>query len=533
MASRLFRRNKKHKTKNAAQPPTLPPHLSFQWAATNDGGSTLLRPPLDADDEALLETFLPGLRTYEPWEDEGGNYATVITPAIAARDRGKVEAALATAWVESGEDLAARFAAGAAPRPAAAALGRGLFHWGQTEDGHGTTIAPPLSPGECAAIQDLFSDPLNFAAGVERTTIRPHIAEVDLPLLEEVLLEHWQRAGVAAPAANGRQIGVGDAEPAGRQIGVVDAEPAAPPRPAEFAPTELAIVFTPAAMAKYQYMATAQGGRTEVGGFGVHTLRTRGDKRTLYVTEFVTVAQTVSPARCTFDPDAVNDLTTARCLADASFNPNQLLAVWCHTHPDFGVSPSGIDWATFADHDGADYAAMVILNKKGETSGHIRFNTPFGPAIYEVPVTVDYEATAESAAGFDPAAWAAEFQANLAPAIAAWEQSCTAGWGGWGSWQSKSAQQGRGRGGTAWAGTAAKDARPAPRDLLGERLGAVAPGAGADAAGAQGLVYTDIERPHRGRRAAGLETFGDLGDLTEQELDLAFEMHLDREAAIP
>jgi hypothetical protein len=116
------------------------------------------------------------------------------------------------------------------------------------------------------------------------------------------------------------------------------------------------------------------------------------------------------------------------------------MACWCHTHPGASVTPSGIDWDTFAGHDSADWAAMIILGKDGRIGAHVRMKHAMGTAIKEVTATVAWEdmATPEVASRIDPAAWAAEYEANIWPSARRFHPDLRPpSWGDdvfWGGW---------------------------------------------------------------------------------------------------
>lgn len=181
------------------------------------------------------------------------------------------------------------------------------------------------------------------------------------------------------------------------------------------------VVFDVGPYLKYMFLCNYAGGRTEVGGYGLH--RREGlDGEVIRVHDFRTVLHLeASPAFCSLDLEAAQDEVVKEYMADPSINPKDVLGVWCHTHPDFGLNPSAVDWSTFAGLvapagiGGADYAVMVIANKRGDVAAHLRQATAFGFVVTPVPVQVDWSTV--GAATIDTAAWAAEYDRNVAPAI--------------------------------------------------------------------------------------------------------------------
>lgn len=163
-------------------------------------------------------------------------------------------------------------------------------------------------------------------------------------------------------------------------------------------------------------MCHARGGHTEVGGYGVHEIVGRFNN-VIYIKDFVTVRQKVDPAFCSLDPDHANRLMVEMCTADEHFNPNQLLACWCHTHPGTSVTPSGTDWDTFADHNAADWAAMIILGKDGSLGAHIRQKGVMWEPVKAIVVDVDWEnmGSPDVAARITPRAWEEEYVRNIWP----------------------------------------------------------------------------------------------------------------------
>jgi hypothetical protein len=161
-------------------------------------------------------------------------------------------------------------------------------------------------------------------------------------------------------------------------------------------------------------MSVAFGGHTEVGGYGIHDPIDPADLR-IYVSDFVTVRQAVDPCFCSLDTDHASELLLKLCEEDEDFNPNRMMALWCHTHPGDSVTPSGVDWETFAGHAGSDWAGMIILGRDGRLGAHIRQRGALGGSVKEVHVSVDWEHMDECATPIDPEAWKDEYVENVWP----------------------------------------------------------------------------------------------------------------------
>src|SRR5262245_15828093 len=99
------------------------------------------------------------------------------------------------------------------------------------------------------------------------------------------------------------------------------------------------LTFAPLAWLKLQYFCHA--GPTEIGGFGISSAMDF-----LYVEEFATLRQSVSPVSVRFADDAVADFFDQG--VDRGLSPSRFGRIWCHTHPGSSVTPSGMDEETFA-----------------------------------------------------------------------------------------------------------------------------------------------------------------------------------------
>ncbi|MBY0528008.1 MAG: hypothetical protein K2R98_31715 [Gemmataceae bacterium] len=172
------------------------------------------------------------------------------------------------------------------------------------------------------------------------------------------------------------------------------------------------VTFAPLAWLKLQYFCHA--GPTEIGGFGI----ARADQP-LYLEEFITVRQHVSPVSVRFVDDAIADYFD-RC-TDRGLSPQCFARVWCHTHPGASVTPSSTDEETFLRSFGrCDWALMFILGRTGRTYARLAFTAGPGAAL-ELPVTVDWSAWPDSLNrpwGVVRERWQQEYAAHieLAPA---------------------------------------------------------------------------------------------------------------------
>jgi hypothetical protein len=305
-----------------------------------------------------------------------------------------------------------------------------VFSWVSSPTGNSVVLTPWLTTAECAVVQEQFKTTLSFGA-IDNpkwgtgTAISPSIAPENRERVERVLLAYWTQRQIdplLRPRHRPRQAGnaastgatrTGDRCMPGFTQGSLFSTSTPPERAKRPEPR---IVFSPAAYLKYSFMCHAHGGHTEVGGYGVHELRGDWDN-VIYIREFVTVRQQVDPAFCSLDPAHANELVVERCMADPDFNPNQLLACWCHTHPSGSVTPSGTDWSTFDEHGAADWAAMIILGTGGQLGAHIRQRGSLSPSIKSVDITVNWGAFGDGdvIARIRPQEWEEEYLRNVWP----------------------------------------------------------------------------------------------------------------------
>ena len=170
------------------------------------------------------------------------------------------------------------------------------------------------------------------------------------------------------------------------------------------------LTFAPLAWLKLQFFC--QTGTTEIGGVGISAARDL-----LYVRDFVTVPQHVTPVTVSFDDAAVADHFDA-CV-DRGIKPCRCGRIWLHTHPGSSVTPSGTDEETFARVFGAcDWSVMFILGRTGHTYARLAFSA--GPGgQFLLPVQVDWPAWPEALLEKENslevviAGWRQEFAANI------------------------------------------------------------------------------------------------------------------------
>jgi proteasome lid subunit RPN8/RPN11 len=162
-------------------------------------------------------------------------------------------------------------------------------------------------------------------------------------------------------------------------------------------------------------MLFLHAGDTEVGGFGV----SRADDDLLYLEEFVTVRQRVTPVTVAFDDAAVADYFDDR--VDAGQPPSRFARVWVHTHPGDSPDPSVTDEQTFARVFGpSDWAVMLIVSRTGRTYCRLSFSAGPGGCVL-LPVRVDWtrwpEVLLDAAEGLGTLfeRWMDEYGSNVYP----------------------------------------------------------------------------------------------------------------------
>jgi len=163
----------------------------------------------------------------------------------------------------------------------------------------------------------------------------------------------------------------------------------------------LALRFCPTAWAKLLYFRDRTD--NEVGGFGI----TKADDL-LYVTDFITVKQEVTPVSVKFDDESVADHFEDQ--VDLDRKPEQFARIWIHTHPGSFAEPSATDEDTFKKAFGTcQWSLMFIVAEDNKTYARFSFNVGPGGQI-RIPVEVDY---ANEFGPSDKEKWDAEYQANV------------------------------------------------------------------------------------------------------------------------
>lgn len=142
-----------------------------------------------------------------------------------------------------------------------------------------------------------------------------------------------------------------------------------------------ALRFSPTAWAKLLYLRDKS--ENEVGGFGISAA-----DDLLYIQNFVTVKQEVSPVSVKFNDEAVGMFFDTQ--VDLGRKPEQFARVWLHTHPGDSPEPSSTDEATFKRVFGScQWAIMAIIARDSSTYARLSFNIgPSGQIL--IPTEVDY-----------------------------------------------------------------------------------------------------------------------------------------------
>ena len=143
----------------------------------------------------------------------------------------------------------------------------------------------------------------------------------------------------------------------------------------------LALRFSPTAWAKLLYFRDKSD--NEVGGFGI----TDPDDL-LFVREFITVKQEVTPISVRFDDSAVADFFDNQ--VDLGRKPEQFARLWLHSHPGGSPEPSAIDDDTFERVFGnCQWAVLFVVAQNNNTYARLRFNVGPGGQVL-IPTKIDY-----------------------------------------------------------------------------------------------------------------------------------------------
>jgi proteasome lid subunit RPN8/RPN11 len=166
-------------------------------------------------------------------------------------------------------------------------------------------------------------------------------------------------------------------------------------------PVASTLRFSPTAWAKLLYLRDQS--EDEVGGFGISAA-----DDLLYVQDFVTVSQEVSPVSVKFDDEAVGKFFDEQ--VDLGRKPEQFARVWLHTHPGDSPEPSSTDEATFKRVFGScQWAIMAIVARDSSTYARLSFNIGPGGQIL-IPTEVDYS---RDFGPSDHPRWDAEYAAHV------------------------------------------------------------------------------------------------------------------------
>jgi proteasome lid subunit RPN8/RPN11 len=166
-------------------------------------------------------------------------------------------------------------------------------------------------------------------------------------------------------------------------------------------PVAAALRFSPTAWAKLLYLRDQS--QDEVGGFGISAA-----DDLLYVQDFVTVSQEVSPVSVKFDDEAVSRFFDTQ--VDLGRKPEQFARVWLHSHPGDSPEPSSVDEDTFKRVFGScQWAIMAIVARDSSTYARVSFNIGPGGQIL-IPTEVDYS---REFGATDRPAWDAEYAAHV------------------------------------------------------------------------------------------------------------------------
>jgi proteasome lid subunit RPN8/RPN11 len=161
--------------------------------------------------------------------------------------------------------------------------------------------------------------------------------------------------------------------------------------------------FSPTAWAKLLHFRDRS--ENEIGGFGI-----TGPDDLLFIADFMTVKQEVTPVSIKFDDSAVADFFDDQ--VDAGKKPEQFARIWLHTHPGDSAEPSFIDEETFKKVFGnCQWAVMFVLAEDNQAYAKLRFNIGPGGHI-RIPVEVNYN---RQFGPSEPEKWDAEFEANIEP----------------------------------------------------------------------------------------------------------------------
>ncbi|MFC1605177.1 hypothetical protein ACFL5F_09150, partial [Planctomycetota bacterium] len=162
----------------------------------------------------------------------------------------------------------------------------------------------------------------------------------------------------------------------------------------------LALRFSPTAWAKLVYFRDKSD--NEIGGFGISD-----PDDLLFVREFITVKQEVTPISVKFDDESVANFFEDQ--VDLGRRPEQFARVWLHSHPGDSPEPSVIDDETFERVFGnCQWAVLFVVAQGNKTYAKLRFNVGPGGQVL-IPTEIDYSQDFGSS---DHELWDTEYAAN-------------------------------------------------------------------------------------------------------------------------
>lgn len=141
----------------------------------------------------------------------------------------------------------------------------------------------------------------------------------------------------------------------------------------------------------------------EVGGFAI----TDPDDL-LFVREFITVKQEVTPISVKFDDEAVANFFEDQ--VNLGRKPEQFARIWLHSHPGNSPEPSAIDEETFERVFGnCQWAVLFVVARDNKTYARLSFNVGPGGQML-IPTEIDY---GKDFGPSDHDLWDAEYAANI------------------------------------------------------------------------------------------------------------------------
>ena len=164
---------------------------------------------------------------------------------------------------------------------------------------------------------------------------------------------------------------------------------------------DVALRFSPPAWAKLLYFRDKSD--NEVGGFGI-----TDPEDLLFVREFLTVKQEVTPVSVRFDDESVANFFEDQ--VDLGRKPEEFARVWLHSHPGDSPEPSAIDEETFERVFGTcQWAVLFIVGQESTTYARLCFNVGPGGQVL-IPTEIDY---GQDFSATNHELWDAEYTSNV------------------------------------------------------------------------------------------------------------------------